>query len=119
MSPTHPKFATFLTAHREKQGLTQPQLAEKVGVTKSNVYYWESGTYLPQMNVLERLARALKVSYEDLLLKGRYPRHEVGLASYLRRRGLPEEGIAEAEQFFSKLDDKYAKRRTPKQGRRR
>jgi transcriptional regulator with XRE-family HTH domain len=108
--PSNAKFATFITRHRKKLGLTAPQLAEKVGVTKSNVSVWESGQFLPKLSVLERLARALEVSYEELLAKGNYPRHEVGPAEYFRRQGFPQEAVAEAERLYSKLESKYPKR---------
>lgn len=112
--PSNAKFAAFITSRRKKLGLTAPQLAEKVGVTKSNVSVWEAGKYLPNLSVLERLARALEVGYEELLAKGNYPRHEVGPAEYFRRQGFPKEAVAEAERLYSKLESKY-----PKRGRRR
>ncbi|MGN6588652.1 MAG: helix-turn-helix domain-containing protein, partial [Solirubrobacterales bacterium] len=105
--------AAFITRRRKKLSLTAPQLAEKVGVTKSNVSVWESGQFLPKLNVLERLARALEVSYEELLEKGNYPRHEVGPVEYYRRNGFPKEAVAEAERLFAKWD-----RKRPKRGRR-
>ena len=111
--PSNDKFAAFVTRRRKSLGLTAPQLAEKVGVTKSNVSVWESGKYLPHLSVLERLARALEVGYEELLAKGNYPRHEVGPAEYFRRNGYPREAVAEAERLYSKLENKY-----PKRGRR-
>ena len=111
--PSNAKFAAFITRRRKTLGLTAPQLAEKVGVTKSNVSVWEAGKYLPNLNVLERLARALEVGYEELLAKGSYPRHEVGPAEYFRRQGFPKEAVAEAERLYSKLESKY-----PKRGRR-
>jgi transcriptional regulator with XRE-family HTH domain len=112
--PSNAKFAAFITRRRKKLGLSAPQLAEEVGVTKSNVSVWESGQFLPKLNVLERLAQALEVSYEELLAKGNYPRHEVGPAEYFRRQGFPKEAVAEAERLYSKLESKY-----PKRGRRR
>lgn len=114
LMPSNAKFATFITRRRKEVGLTAPQLAEKVGVTKSNVSVWESGQFLPKLSVLERLARALKVSYEELLAKGNYPRHEVGPAEYFRRHGFPKEAVAEAERFFSRMEGKYPKRGRPR-----
>lgn len=108
--PSNAKFAAFITRRRKKLGLTAPQLAEKVGVTKSNVSVWESGQFLPKLNVLERLARALEVSYEELLEKGSYPRHEVGPAEYFRRNGFPSEAVAEAERLYAKWEPKRPKR---------
>jgi transcriptional regulator with XRE-family HTH domain len=112
--PSNDKFAAFITRRRKSLGLTAPQLAEKVGVTKSNVSVWESGKYLPNLNVLERLARALAVGYEELLAKGNYPRHEVDPVEYFRRNGYPKEAVAEAELLYAKWE-----RKRSKQGRRR
>ncbi len=109
--PSNDKLAAFITSRRKELGLTAPQLAEKVGVTKSNVSVWESGRFLPKLEVLERLARALDVDYEELLVTGNYPRHDVGPVEYFRRHGFPKEAVAEAERFYSKMDDKYPKRR--------
>lgn len=113
MSPTHHQFATFITAHRKRQGLTQPQLAHQIGVTKSNVHYWESGAGLPNPNVLEPLAQALGVSFEDLFALAGYA-HPEGLpeaATYTRSKhpDYPEKAIAEAEKFYAELDDRYGK----------
>ncbi len=110
MSPTHAKFASFIIRNRKSLGLSQPELASKVGVTKSNVFYWEAGQYLPQLDVLERLARTLQVSYEDLLIQGRYPRHEVGPTTYYRRQGYSQKAVTELEGFLSTFEKRYGKR---------
>ena len=109
--PSNAKFAAFITHHRKRLGLSVTELAEKVGVTKSNVSVWESGQFLPKLNVLERLARALEVSYEELLEKGNYPRHEVGPVEYFRRNGFPKEAIDEAERLFAKWEPKRKQKR--------
>jgi transcriptional regulator with XRE-family HTH domain len=121
MPPKHPQFAAFLKEHREKQGLTQPELAEKVGVTKSNVYYWESGQGLPVPTVLEPLARTLRVSYEDLFVLAGYT-HPEGLPSgevYLRTMfpGASKRKLAEAERIYAELEADQAKR-AKRKGRR-
>lgn len=119
MSPSNSKFAAFLTKQRKQQGLTQPELAEKIGVTKSNVYVWETGQYLPKLSVLERLARALKVSYEELLIKGKYPRHEVGPIEFLRSEGYPEEALAEMRRAYADIEDQFGRKAKRRKGRRR
>ena len=121
MPSKHPQFATFVTAHREQQGLSKADLAVEVGVTKSNVHYWESGEGLPMANVLEPLARALKVSYEDLFALAGYT-HPEGLPEpepYLRvlYPGITKRKLTEAKRLFAELDAEEEKR-TKRKGRR-
>ena len=56
-----------IKALREKQGLTQAQLAEKLCVTDKAVSKWETGRGLPDLSLLEPLAAALRVSVPELL----------------------------------------------------
>jgi transcriptional regulator with XRE-family HTH domain len=67
MPPKNRQFAKFIAKHRETCGMTQQQLADKLGVSKPSVHYWESGKSFPQAAILEPLARALSVDFEDLL----------------------------------------------------
>ena len=52
---------------REKKGLTQAQLAEKLQVSDKTVSKWETGRGLPDITLLEPLAGALGVSVPELL----------------------------------------------------
>ena len=52
---------------REKNGMTQLQLGEKVGVTDKTVSKWETGKGYPDITLLEPVAEALKVSVPELL----------------------------------------------------
>jgi len=52
---------------REKRGLTQKELAEKVLVSGKAVSKWETGKGLPDISLLEDLAKALGVSVTELL----------------------------------------------------
>jgi transcriptional regulator with XRE-family HTH domain len=55
-------------ALREKRGLTQEELAGKVGVTKAYISQLESGARKnPSLVVLKRLAKALRVPITALL----------------------------------------------------
>ena len=40
-------YSLFIKELRKKAGLTQGELAEKTGVSRSAVYDWESGKYPP------------------------------------------------------------------------
>lgn len=52
---------------REKLGLTQRELADKLCVSDKAVSKWESGRGLPDVSLLEPLGKALGVSVAELL----------------------------------------------------
>ena len=52
---------------REKNHLTQEQLAEKLGVQRTTVTLWELGINTPRTPTLLKLAYVLKCSVTDLL----------------------------------------------------
>lgn len=52
---------------REKQHLTQAQLAERISVSDKTVSKWETGRGFPDVSLLESLAAALRVSVPELL----------------------------------------------------
>lgn len=52
---------------REHYGLTQMQLAERLGVTKSAVNAWETGTNSPSLTYIIKLAQIYGVSTDYLL----------------------------------------------------
>lgn len=56
--------------YRLAMGLTQAQLAEKVGVQYQTVSKWETGTTMPDAAMLPQIADVLNVSMDDLF--GRY-----------------------------------------------
>ena len=56
-----------IKALREKQGMTQAQLAQKLCVTDKAVSKWETGRGLPDLSLLEPLAAALRASVPELL----------------------------------------------------
>lgn len=52
---------------REKQVLTQLELAEIINVSDKTVSKWETGKGLPDITLIEPLAKALKVSVIELM----------------------------------------------------
>ena len=52
---------------RAARRMTQEQLAERLGVTGKAVSKWETGRGLPDIALLEPLARALRISVPELL----------------------------------------------------
>jgi transcriptional regulator with XRE-family HTH domain len=119
MTPHNRRFAQYVYRHRQARGLSQRQLAEELGVTKPTISYWESAKSIPQVTILEPLARALGVSYEDLFIKAGYdPAATLPTGEpYLRLRypRASKRRLAEAKRLFDALDppkDKPAKRST-------
>ena len=62
-----PWNAATLKKLRERRGLTQQQLAERVGAHRVTIAKLETGALRPGVDVLEGLAKALKVKVTDLL----------------------------------------------------
>jgi len=52
---------------RKENGLTQKELAEKIGVLNYRIYDWENGRSEPSLDDLVLLAQALDVSTDYLL----------------------------------------------------
>ena len=52
---------------REKNGMTQLQLAEKLGVSDKSVSKWETARGFPDITLLEPIAEAFRVSVTELI----------------------------------------------------
>ena len=52
---------------REEKGLTQAQLADKIGVSAKAVSKWETAKGLPDITLIEPLSQALGVSVLELM----------------------------------------------------
>jgi transcriptional regulator with XRE-family HTH domain len=65
----HPRstFGARLAQLRERVGISQLQLAQKLGVTQQAVALWERKTNAPRSDTLTKLAQALQVTIEELL----------------------------------------------------
>ena len=61
------KIGNRIMALREADGLTQAQLAERVGVSQATVSQWESGTRTPSGEAVVALARVFDTSADFLL----------------------------------------------------
>jgi transcriptional regulator with XRE-family HTH domain len=53
--------------HRGEIGMTQEDLAEKVGVSRVYIGYVEQGRNTPSLEILEKIAKNLKVKLRDLV----------------------------------------------------
>ena len=60
------RLANRLKERRAELGLTQAELAERVGVTRKTVNTVENGVFIPSTDLALRLARALGTSVESI-----------------------------------------------------
>lgn len=65
-------LATHLRLLREKNGLTQKQVAEMLNIDRSTYAYYESGKTRPDILTIAKLARLYRIS-TDFLLDVRIP----------------------------------------------
>ncbi len=56
-----------IAENRKKQGMTQAELAEKLGVTDKAVSKWERDLSCPDIGSLPRLSEALGLSLDELM----------------------------------------------------
>ncbi len=61
------KIGAFLAQLRKEQGLTQEQLGQRLGVTNKTVSRWETGTYLPPVEMLQVLSELYEVTINEIL----------------------------------------------------
>jgi len=66
-----------LKKHRRKCGLTQSQLAEKVGVSTHHIGMIELSRNYPTLELVERIATALKIKPHELFLDALAPNEEL------------------------------------------
>ena len=59
-------FGNYICELREKKGLSQSQLGEKLGVSNKAVSKWENGGAYPSSELMLPLAKELGVSIEEL-----------------------------------------------------
>lgn len=60
---------------RTKSGMTQEQLAEKMGVSRQAISKWESDVSAPELNKLKSLANLFHVTLDELM--GQEPKEEI------------------------------------------
>ncbi len=64
--PEKISLGQYIATRRKHMRLTQEELADKVGVSKSAIAKWETDGGLPDRDNLKRLAEIMDVSVDDL-----------------------------------------------------
>lgn len=71
-------FGSTLKKLRLRDNLTQLQLAQKLGVTKSVISAYETGLRMPSYEILIDISKTFKVTTDYLL--GQYPQNSLDLS---------------------------------------
>lgn len=61
------KIGKFISELRKEKGMTQEQLAVKLGVTQKSVSRWETGKNMPDLSLLQLLSAELGISVSEIL----------------------------------------------------
>lgn len=62
------KLSERIRFFRTQSGMSQEKLAEEVGLSRENINRFEAGTRVTSVETLVKIANALKVSADDLLV---------------------------------------------------
>lgn len=64
------KTGNFICENRKKQGISQKELADKLGITDKAISKWERGISFPDISMLIPISKVLEISLYDLLTGG-------------------------------------------------
>ena len=115
-----------IQAARKSKGLTQKQLAERIGVATGTIQQYELGKRQPKLETLDKIAKSLDVSIFDILpsYEGGFEEEYEKMVKKLRKKYFPysisisddfepsEEDIIESlrmsePDFFENADQNY------------
>ena len=89
---------------RERDGLSQEQLAKKIGEAANTISRWETATYKPSLDDLDRLSRAFKdVSIVDLFPEERLPSDQSAGALLRSAKALDRDDLVELRRYADYL----------------
>lgn len=90
--------ADRIKALREQKGLTQTDLSNQLGITRSSVNAWEMGISVPSTQYIVELAHIFKVSTDYLL--------GVDTSATISVAGLTENDVRLVHSIISHLKEK-------------
>ena len=70
------KTGNLISQIRKEKGLTQIQLAQKLGVSNATISKWETAKGFPDISLLEPLAEALGISVSEILAGERFEKND-------------------------------------------
>lgn len=99
------KVGKFISELRRERGLTQEQLAEKLGTSNKTVSRWENGNYMPPVEMLMELSKFFEVSINELLSGQRLNEIEARTAAEENLKSVLSDSsfsLEDRKQYFTK-----------------
>lgn len=107
-------FGRKLKETRLKEGLTQKQLADLIGVKDNSISNWEKDHNLPKnMDTIILLCKTLNIDVNWLLYDNGEPPKNTAVWQYLQDKDqidLPDEAKKEIDSFIEFIKSKYKKK---------
>ncbi len=92
------EIGTQIARHRKARGLTQAELAERIGISRLLLSDYERGKVRVYADIIARIALALKVPTDQLLVPSRNSESDPSLSIRLVRRIQKIERLPLAQQ---------------------
>ena len=64
------RFGVFISVKRKEAGMTQTDLAEKLGLTRQSVSMYETGECFPDISIVILMAKTFGITIDELVLSG-------------------------------------------------
>lgn len=103
------KTGKFLSELRRERGLTQEQLAEKIGTSNKTISRWENGNYMPPVEMLMVLSEFYGVSINEILSGRRLDQNEAQSAAEENLKSVLEESPFSLEEKKNYFTQKWKK----------
>lgn len=106
------KIGEFIKQKREDKGLTQDDLASKLGISKPTVSLYESGERKPTLDRLIELAKILDTPLSHFLALGS---PEVDIDVALRAQGMSSEDVNRIKTYIQFVKETNAAKQNKSQ----
>ena len=104
------KLSKNISYFRKQKGLTQEELADRLGLTVGSISKWETGSTLPDLNRIMELAQLFDVSLDQLvgftLSKKNFKSLEAEIRAHLKKKEF-EEAIEKSEKAVFHFSNHY------------
>lgn len=108
-----------IQSYRSQHGMTQEELATKIGVTPNTISRWETATYKPQVADIDNLSRVFKIQIWSFLPSEIQPPTEQLEALLSATGDLPEEDLEELQRYADFIRARNAIKESGKRTRRK
>lgn len=89
-------FNENLQIARERKGMTQKEVAEKIGVAKSTYSLYESGNREPNVQTIKKIADLLETSADELL---GIDESQITIAAHKEGENFTPDELAKIEEY--------------------